>query len=64
MRYIATIVWALLISSVLSYVLSSMGGDKFDVMGTIVLAVTMFIAITILGDNVLTDDQTEANHEN
>ncbi|CDQ40656.1 MULTISPECIES: DUF2929 family protein [Virgibacillus] len=59
MRYIATIIWALVISGVLSYVLSSMRGDSFSMMGTIVFAVIMFIAIVILGDSAIHDDNAE-----
>lgn len=53
MRYIWTIIWAILISGVLSYVLSSMAGDTFVVKDTLVLAGILTVAIIILGDGLL-----------
>jgi len=58
MRFIITIIWALLISSALAYVLSSMGGDVFNVTQAIGLAVSAFVIILIL-DGVLTVSQRD-----
>ncbi|WP_420031296.1 DUF2929 family protein [Virgibacillus halodenitrificans] len=58
LRYIWTIIWALLISSVLSYVLSSMGGESFSFLSTIVFAGILVVAIAILGDGALKEDHS------
>lgn len=57
MRYIWTIIWATLISGVLSYVLASMGGDSFVVKDTLVLAGILTVAIIILGDGLLKEQK-------
>jgi len=49
MRLIWTIIWALLISAAVSYVLSSMAGESFDMTATLALAVTFVVAAFILG---------------
>ncbi|MFD2042701.1 DUF2929 family protein [Ornithinibacillus salinisoli] len=53
MRYLMTIIWAVLIGSVISYVLSSMAGDAFPLMDTLVLSAIIAIAIFVLGDGIL-----------
>ncbi|SET14962.1 Protein of unknown function [Oceanobacillus limi] len=53
MRYLMTIVWAILIGSVLSYVLTSMAGDSFAITDTLVLSAIVAIAIFVLGDGVI-----------
>ncbi|SHG23024.1 YjzD family protein [Ornithinibacillus halophilus] len=53
MRYLWTIIWAVLITFVLSYVLSSMGGAEFLLVDTLIVAAVFSIAIFILGDGVL-----------
>ncbi|WP_047982451.1 YjzD family protein [Ornithinibacillus contaminans] len=53
MRYIATIFWAVLISFVLSYVLSSMAGESLDLVATLVVAAIFSIVIFLLGDGLL-----------
>lgn len=53
MRYIWTIIWATLISGVLSYVLSSMGNDPFVLLDTLILAGILSVAVIILGDGLL-----------
>ncbi|MUK90589.1 DUF2929 family protein [Ornithinibacillus sp. L9] len=53
MRYLMTIIWAVLISSTLSYVLSSMAGEPFPVTDTLVLSAIVSIVIFVLGDGVL-----------
>ncbi|WP_099157185.1 DUF2929 family protein [Virgibacillus ndiopensis] len=53
MRFIWTLIWALLISGVISYVLTSMGGTNFNVMSTVTLAIIMAIAVYILGEGII-----------
>ncbi|MBC5636686.1 MULTISPECIES: YjzD family protein [Ornithinibacillus] len=59
MRYIATILWAVLITFVLSYVLSSMGGGSLDLVATLVMAAILSIAIFILGDGLLKEKKEQ-----
>lgn len=59
MRYIATILWAVLITFVLSYVLSSMGGGSLDLVATLVMAAILSIAIFILGDGLLREKKEQ-----
>lgn len=59
MRYIFTIVWAALISFVLSYVLSSMGGESLDIVATLVMAAVFSIIIFLLGDGVLREKKEQ-----
>ncbi|HLR09684.1 MAG TPA: DUF2929 family protein [Bacillota bacterium] len=49
MRLIWTIIWALLISGAVSYVLSSMAGETFDMTGTLALAGIFVVTIFVLG---------------
>ncbi|MFD2630356.1 YjzD family protein [Oceanobacillus kapialis] len=58
MRYIWTIIWAFLISAALSYVLSSMGGEQFDVMNTVVFAAILSVFVFLLGDVVLKEEKS------
>ncbi|HLR22446.1 MAG TPA: DUF2929 family protein [Pseudogracilibacillus sp.] len=55
MKYIMTIVWALLIGAALAYILSSMAGDTFNMVQSIVYSGVVFIIILIM-DNVLSVD--------
>lgn len=55
MKYIMTIVWALLIGSALAYILSSMAGDPFNMVQSLVYSGVVFIIILIM-DNVLSVD--------
>lgn len=52
-----TIIWAVLISGVLSYVLSSMGDAEFVLKDTLILAGILSVAIFILGDGLLKDNK-------
>ena len=58
MRFIMTIVWALLIGGALTYVLSSMGGETFNLTHSITYSVVAFIAILLL-DGVLTTQEQD-----
>lgn len=53
MRFLMTIFWAALISSVLSYVLTSMADEPFNLIQTVWLMVAMSIAIFLLDAAVL-----------
>jgi len=52
MRFIMTIIWALLIGSALDYILTSMAGGPFNLTQSIVFSAAVFIAILVL-DGVL-----------
>ncbi|OZU90638.1 DUF2929 domain-containing protein [Virgibacillus indicus] len=60
MRYIVTIIWAVLISAVISYVLSSMAGDAFSMPGTLLLAGIFIVATFLLGDGILKEDKSNS----
>ncbi|TQS75819.1 DUF2929 family protein [Ornithinibacillus gellani] len=60
MRYIITALWAVLISSVLSYVLTSMGNQAFNLNDTLVLAGVFSIIIFILGDGILKGEKSHS----
>ncbi|MBP2076603.1 DUF2929 family protein [Oceanobacillus polygoni] len=53
MRYIMTIVWAILIGAAVSYVLTSMGGEPFVLSEALILSGIFVIAAFILGEGVL-----------
>ncbi|MBP1947249.1 YjzD family protein [Virgibacillus litoralis] len=59
MRFLLPLVWALLISGVISYVLSSMAGNPFNLMNTVILAVIVTIAISILGEGALKSEREQ-----
>ncbi len=49
MKYVMTLVWSMLLSLVVSYVLGSMAGDPFILSEAVILGVIFFITITLLG---------------
>ncbi len=53
MRYIMTIVWAILIGAAVSYVLTSMGGEPFVMADSLVLSAIFAVIAMILGDGIL-----------
>lgn len=57
MRFLIVIFWAVIISGVLSYVLSSMASAPFNGTHTLVLAVILSIVVFILGEGVLTESE-------
>jgi hypothetical protein len=59
MRYIATMFWAVLISFVLSYVLSSMAGASLDLVATFITAAIFSIIVFILGDGLLRGEKEQ-----
>ncbi|AUJ25780.1 DUF2929 domain-containing protein [Virgibacillus dokdonensis] len=56
MRYIVTLFWSCLIGAVVSYVLSSMGSEPFNLTATIGLSVVFFVMVSVLGDGILKED--------
>lgn len=56
MRFIITLIWALLIGSAISYVLTSMAGDPFNFSHGLILGVIFAIAIFILAEGILKED--------
>ncbi|WP_047986199.1 YjzD family protein [Ornithinibacillus californiensis] len=59
MRYLATILWAVLITFVLSYVLSSMAGVALDLVATLVMAAIFSVVVFILGDGLLREQKDQ-----
>lgn len=57
MRHIIVIIWSFLISCAVSYVLTSMGGEPFNINHTLMLAVFFFVIVTILGEFVLKEEK-------
>ncbi|PWU67741.1 MULTISPECIES: DUF2929 family protein [Gracilibacillus] len=53
MKYIMTIVWAVIISFVIGYVLASMAGETLHVPSVLSLAAIFSIIVILLGDGVL-----------
>jgi len=49
MRFLMTIIWALLIGGALAYVLSSMAENPFNVTQSLVFSAAMVIIIFLLG---------------
>ncbi|MRH43374.1 DUF2929 family protein [Aquibacillus halophilus] len=56
MRYFWTIFWAIVISSLISYVLTSMAGEALTLLPIFVLAVIFSAAVIIIGDGILRED--------
>lgn len=48
MRFIATIIWAFVLSAVAAFVLSSMSGDPYDMSIVIVMTIIFSLAIWTL----------------
>ena len=59
MKYVMTLIWSMLLSFIVSYVLSSMAGDPFILTQAIVLGIIFFLAVIGLGTVVASDKQTE-----
>ncbi|SFL37004.1 Protein of unknown function [Gracilibacillus orientalis] len=56
MKYFATIFWAIIILTVVSYVLTSMGGQDFNFASAISIAAIFSIGAIILGDGILKEE--------
>ncbi|XGA32986.1 YjzD family protein [Virgibacillus sp. CBA3643] len=59
MRYIMTIFWAVAISAVVSYVLTSMAGAPFVLTDTLILAGIFAVAVIVLADFVLPEKKEQ-----
>lgn len=57
MRFIVAFIWSLLIGGVVSYVLVSMSGDPINLTHSAIFSVIVFIAIVILGEGILKEEQ-------
>ncbi|MCM3741096.1 YjzD family protein [Oceanobacillus luteolus] len=53
MRYIMTIIWSLLISAAVSYVLTSMAGEPFVISEVVILAAFFMVIVFLLGEVAL-----------
>lgn len=52
-----SIIWAILISTAISYVLTSMAGEPFNFTFTLIVAGMIVAAVVILGDGALEDQK-------
>lgn len=57
MRYIMTLIWSVLISLVVTYVVTSMAGAAFNSTSVFVLAAVIFLAIFVLGELILKEKE-------
>ncbi|HLQ72612.1 MAG TPA: DUF2929 family protein [Bacillota bacterium] len=57
MRFILPIIWAFVISGVISYVLSSMASEPFNITATVAVATLISLAVIILGEGVLKETE-------
>ncbi|WP_102028030.1 YjzD family protein [Salirhabdus sp. Marseille-P4669] len=57
MRYIFTLFWSLLISSMVVYVIGNMSGTPFNITNAVVLAVVFTFVVIVLGDGLLKDEE-------
>lgn len=53
MRFFWTFIWALLIGGAISYILTNMNGEPFNLVHSIILSVIFTIAVFLLGEGVL-----------
>lgn len=58
MRYIMTLIWSVLIGGIVSYVLTSMAGEPYNITQTLVLAGIFAIVIFFLGDVVIKEEKS------
>ncbi len=59
MKYVMTLIWSMLLSFIVSYVLSSMAGDPFILTQALVVGGVFFVAIVALGTVIAPSKQTE-----
>jgi len=55
-RFIAVLIWSMLISGVVSYVLTSMAGIPFNINHTIILGIIFVAFIMFLGNVALKEE--------
>lgn len=56
MRIVVVAIWSILISSAISYVLTSMAGEPFNFIHTLILSGIFLVVITLLGDVLLKEE--------
>lgn len=59
MRFVMTFIWAMLISSAISYVLTSMADDPFNLTHALILGVIFTIVVFVLGEGILKEDSKQ-----
>lgn len=59
MRLLVVAIWSVLISSAISYVLTSMAGEPFNFVHTLILAGIFLVVITLLGEVLLKEKQEQ-----
>lgn len=57
MRFIWTIIWAVLFSGTISYVLASMAGESFNLTATLIMAGIFSLAVWVLGEGLLKEEK-------
>ncbi|WP_417006824.1 DUF2929 family protein [Aquibacillus koreensis] len=57
MRYFFTLLWAVLISFLVSYVLTSMAGETFTFTPIFFIALFFALTIFIIGDGILKEEK-------
>jgi len=55
-RLLAVVIWSLLISVLVSYVLTSMAGTPFNMNHTLILGLFFTVAIFLIGDVALKEE--------
>ncbi|WP_114352947.1 DUF2929 family protein [Saliterribacillus persicus] len=58
MKYVMTITWAVLISFLVAYVLSSMAGETFSIASTFIIAAIFSIIVILIGDVLLREKKS------
>ncbi|WP_226037665.1 DUF2929 family protein [Aquibacillus saliphilus] len=56
MRYFWTIFWAIVISFLISYVLTSMAGEALTLLPIFILAAAFSLTVIIIGDGILKEE--------
>jgi len=59
MRFFMVLFWSVLVSSVVSYVLTSMAGDPFNFTLVLVFAAILTVAILVLGEGILDTNEEQ-----
>lgn len=63
MRYLGVVFWSFVISSLLGYVLTNMAGEPFTLTPILALTVIFSLIVTIVGDGILTKQDTNETVE-
>lgn len=57
MRCLMPLIWSLVIATLISYVITSMAGEEFQFIYPAIIAPFFYIAVLILGDDILNEHQ-------